>query len=90
MRTFLPILDGEVHPQIKQTMKEAAACPECGAALSSLVAMSDYHITRPNFVIVCRKCSHVGRFGKNLPDAIKRWNKRPGFFSAFLKKRFKR
>jgi hypothetical protein len=85
MYAFIPVFDDPKHPVIGRLLKEKALrCPECGEDQASLDLMIENRIMSPRYAIACGKCKHLGPIGRDAHDAIRRWNKPPGFFSTLV------
>ncbi len=88
MPELIPMFADHSHLEIHRILNTALRCGNCGAHQSRLIFKSE-GVTRPRYVVACTECDHHGPFGKTLHDAIKQWNKPPGFFAAFFQRRRK-
>jgi len=88
MPDLIPMFDDHSHPQINRLINEnALRCLNCGAHQTSLVLMSELRAIGPRYAVACTECKHRGSLGKRPDDAVRLWNKPPGFFAALFKKR---
>jgi hypothetical protein len=88
MHDLIPVCADHSYKAIKHLLLEKALrCPECGAPSDFLMAMSDRSIVTPCYLIACSECHYEGPFARNIPDAVKRWNKSTGLM-VYLKKKW--
>ena len=85
MHDLIPVFPDRLHLHVREIIQKALLCPCCGAGNAKLVGMSECK-ARPHYVIACTVCKHRGPFGKNLQDAVKKWNAKPWEPFAFLGK----
>ena len=84
MYILIPIFDDPSHPRISQILKEqATACSACEAGQARLNLMVENRAIRPRFAVACADCKHLGALGKDMADAIKKWNKTSGLLPTF-------
>ncbi|MGB9152204.1 MAG: hypothetical protein WCD70_03850 [Alphaproteobacteria bacterium] len=88
MSDLIPLFADHSHPLVNQIINETALrCPDCGAHQTSLVLMIEACAFKPRYAVVCTKCKRRGSLGKHPKEAVRQWNKRPGFFASLFKKR---
>ncbi len=92
MPALIPLFDNEANPWINTLLREKALrCPECGASQSKLNVLNEDHLIKPRYVVACSECKHHGEFGRDVIDAIKKWNKgKPWNLQDALRKKVKR
>ncbi|MGB9152969.1 MAG: hypothetical protein WCD70_07765 [Alphaproteobacteria bacterium] len=86
MHDLIPIFDDHSHFMVNEMLKKANCCPECGARNHAFVAKAENTVRRPRYVITCGECKYQGPFGKDFEDAVRQWNKPPGFFALMIRR----
>ncbi len=69
MRNLIPIGDGYLHPILKEFLKQALGCPDCGSTTL------EYHGEErviPRFAVVCQECGYPGPLARDLQGAVKK------------------
>jgi len=83
MHILIPVFDDPLYPRIQETLRvEALRCPDCGEPQDRLNLLIENRAIKPRYVVSCCTCKCRGPLGKNVEDAIKKWNAPPGFFEA--------
>jgi hypothetical protein len=80
MYVLIPVFDDPAHQILKE---QATACPACDAGHARLTVMVENRAIRPRYAVACGACKHLGALGKDVADAIKKWNGTSGLLPAF-------
>ena len=86
MHDLIPIFDDHSHLMVNEMLKKATCCQGCGARYHAFVAKAENIVRNPRYVITCGECKYQGPLGKDFEDAVRKWNKPPGFFALIIKR----
>ena len=84
MYILIPVFDDHSHPRIHQMLQEqATGCSACDAGQARLNLMVENRAIRPRYAVACAHCKHLGALGKDMADAINKWNGTSGILPTF-------
>lgn len=86
MHDLIPLFDDHSHTMVNELLRKALCCTDCGARNHAFIAKTERVVHNPRYVVTCGECKYQGPFGRGLEDAVRQWNKPPGFLAMLIKK----